>query len=94
MKHEWKKHEKGLYGAKQIPAIITVPAQNYIMTDGKGNPNGEDFSNRVAALYALAYAIKMGFKAAANSADTSKEVHDFTVYPLEGGGNKSRAAIL
>lgn len=84
MKHEWKKQEKGLYGAKQIPTMIIVPMQNYIMIDGKGNPNNEDFSNRVAALYSLAYAIKMGFKAAANNADDSKEVHDFTVYPLEG----------
>ena len=84
MKHEWKKQEKGFYAAKQIPAMIIVPIQNYIMIDGKGNPNHEDFSDRVAALYALAYAIKMGFKAAANSTDVSKEVHDFSVYPLEG----------
>lgn len=84
MKYEWKKQEKGLYGAKQIPAIITVPMQSYIMISGKGNPNDEDFSNRVAALYSLAYAIKMGFKAAATNVDASKEVHDFSVYPLEG----------
>lgn len=84
MKHEWKKQEKGFYAAKQIPAMIIVPIQNYIMIDGKGNPNHEDFSDRVAALYALAYAIKMGFKAAANNADVSREVHDFSVYPLEG----------
>ena len=84
MKHEWKKQEKELYGAKQIPVMITVPMQNYIMIDGKGNPNNEDFSNKVAALYSLAYAIKMGFKAAANNVDVSKEVHDFSVYPLEG----------
>ena len=84
MKHVWKKQEKGFYGAKQIPALVIVPMQNYIMIDGKGNPNNEDFSNRVAALYALAYAIKMGFKAAANNADVSREVHDFSVYPLEG----------
>lgn len=84
MKYEWKKQEKGLYGAKQIPTIITVPMQNYIMISGKGNPNDEDFSNRVAALYSLAYAIKMGFKAAASNVDASKEVHDFSVYPLEG----------
>lgn len=84
MKHEWKKHEKDLYGAKPIPAIITVPTQSYIMISGKGNPNDEDFSNKVAALYALAYAIKMGYKASATNADASKEVHDFSVYPLEG----------
>lgn len=84
MKHEWKKQEKDLYGAKQIPAMITVPIQSYIMISGKGNPNDEDFSNRIAALYSLAYAIKMGYKTSANSAAAAKEVHDFSVYPLEG----------
>lgn len=54
------------------------------MISGKGNPNDEDFSNRVAALYALAYAIKIGYKASATKSDASKEVHDFSVYPLEG----------
>lgn len=84
MKHEWKKQEKGLYGAKQIPAMITVPMQSYIMISGKGDPNDEDFSNKVAALYALAYAIKMGYKTSAANAAADKDVHDFSVYPLEG----------
>jgi len=84
MKHEWKKQEKDLYGAKKTPAIITVPSQSYIMISGRGNPNDEDFSNRVAALYALAYAIKMGFKAIPVHSVAMNEVHDFAVYPLEG----------
>lgn len=84
MKHEWKKQEKELYGAKQTPAMISVPMQSYIMIDGKGNPNDEDFSNRVAALYTLAYAIKMGYKSAVTKGDTSIDIHDFVVYPLEG----------
>lgn len=84
MKHEWKKQEKDLYGTKQTPAMITVPMQSYIMINGKGNPNDEDFSNKVAALYALAYAIKMVYKASATNTAASKEVHDFSVYPLEG----------
>ena len=67
-----------------MPALITVPMQSYIMIDGKGNPNDEDFSNRVAALYALAYAIKMGYKSAATKGDTTLGIHDFAVYPLEG----------
>lgn len=94
MKHEWKRQEKELYGAKQSPAIITVPMQNYIMIDGKGNPNDEDFSNRVAALYSLAYAIKTGFKAAADNAGASKEVHDFSVYPLEGVWRQKQGGVL
>ncbi len=82
MKYEWKKQDKALYGAKKTPTLITVPKQSYIMISGSGNPNDPDFSNRVAALYALAYAIKMGYKA--DAVIGGNEVHDFSVYPLEG----------
>lgn len=94
MKYEWKKHEKNLYGAKTIPALITVPMQSYIMISGKGNPNDADFSNKVAALYSLAYAIKMGFKAATSNAGNPEEVHDFSVYPLEGVWKQKRDGEL
>jgi hypothetical protein len=85
MKYEWKKQDKDLYGAKKTPTLIMVPTQSYIMISGSGNPNDQDFSNRVAALYALAYAIKMNYKAAA--AVYGNEIHDFSVYPLEGVWN-------
>lgn len=75
MKYEWKKNEKDLYGAKQTPVLVNVPKQNYIMISGKGNPNDEEFSEKVSALYALAYGIKMGYKS---------EIQDFSIYPLEG----------
>lgn len=65
MKYEWKKQEKTLYGAKKTPTLITVPKQSYIMISGSGNPNDPAFSSRVTALYSLAYAIKMDYKAAA-----------------------------
>lgn len=84
MKHEWKKHERVLYGAKNTPALIDISAQNFIMIKGSGNPNDADFSNRVSALYSLAYAIKMGYKAAALKKIILNEIHDFSVYPLEG----------
>lgn len=90
MKYEWKKQEKEFYGAKKSPALVTVPAQNYIMISGKGNPNDNDFSNRVFALYSLAYAIKMAYKAAA----IQNEFHDFTVYPLEGIWQKTEETEL
>lgn len=80
MKYEWKKHDKKIYGAKQSPSLVTVPAQNYIMISGKGNPNDTDFSDRVSVLYSLAYAIKMVYKDIA----AQNKFHDFTVYPLEG----------
>ena len=84
MKHEWKKHEKVLYGAKDSPGLVDIPAQNFIMIKGSGNPNDTDFSNRVSALYSLVYAIKMDYKATALKNIISNEIHDFTVYPLEG----------
>ena len=84
MKHEWKKHEKYLYGAKITPGVVDVPTQQYIMISGEGNPNNTDFSDKVSALYSLAYAIKMNYKAAVASGNISREVQDFTVYPLEG----------
>ena len=90
MKYEWKKEEKKFYGAKTSPALVTVPAQNYIMIRGKGNPNDIDFSNRVSALYSLAYAVKMAYKAAA----IQNELHDFTVFPLEGIWQKPEGAKL
>ena len=57
-----------------------VPAQQFIMIDGEGNPNAADFSERVGALYSLAYAVKMRYKKTA----AGREVDDFAVYPLEG----------
>ncbi len=79
MKHEWKKHEKDLYGVKQSPRIVDIPTQQFIMISGKGNPNDKDFSDKVSALYSLAYAIKMLYK----KSSTTNDISDYTVYPLE-----------
>ena len=86
MKYEWKKNEKDLYGVKQKPQLIEVPTAYYIMIKGEGNPNESDFSNRVSALYSLAYGIKMYFK---NMDDKKNEYSDFVVFPLEGIWEKS-----
>lgn len=84
MKYEWKKQDKSLYGAKTAPNLINIPPQNYIMIDGKGNPNDSDFSNRVSALYSLAYAIKMRYKKSEDKGKSENDIDDFSVYPLEG----------
>ncbi|WP_461466681.1 GyrI-like domain-containing protein [Parvimonas micra] len=86
MKYEWKKNEKNLYGVKQKPQLIDVPTVYYIMIKGEGNPNESDFSNRVSALYSLAYGIKMLFK---NMEKEELEYSDFIVFPLEGIWEKS-----
>lgn len=83
MKYEWRKQEKNLYDIGKTPAALEVKEQAFITISGQGNPNDMDFSNRVSALYALAYAIKMAYKQMMKSQEESA-ITDFTVYPLEG----------
>lgn len=80
MKHEWRKHEKNLYIPKQIPELVKIPEQKFLMIDGKGNPNNEDFSERIEVLYSLAYAIRM----MPRQGYTPEGYFEYTVYPLEG----------
>jgi hypothetical protein len=80
MKHEWRKHEKDLYMPKQTPELVTVPKQNFFMIKGKGNPNEEDFAERIGVLYSLAYAVRMMPK----QGYTPDGYFEYTVYPLEG----------
>jgi len=79
-KIDFKKDYKDLYLPKQAPSVITVPAMNFIMIEGSGDPNGEEFALATAALYSLSYAVRMSHK--------SKEVpagyYEYTVFPLEG----------
>ena len=90
MKYEWRKAETAIYGVKVSPTLVTVPEQAFIMIDGEGNPNSSDFSERVSALYSLAYAVKMDYK----KSNPELEVTDFTVYPLEGIWRQKEAEIL
>ena len=83
MKYECRKQEKNLYGVKQTPVIVEVPKQKFILVKGKGNPNEVDFSDRISALYSLAYAIKMLFKDVMKN-KTDNDITDYVVYPLEG----------
>lgn len=80
MKYEWKKQEKNLYLPKQEPELITVPEQKFFMIKGKGNPNSEEFSEKIGVLYSLAYAIRMMPK----QGYTPEGYFEYTVYPLEG----------
>lgn len=80
MKHEWRKHEKSLYMPKARPELITVPKQKFFSLQGQGNPNHEDFSERVGVLFSLAYAIRMMPK----QGYTPDGYFEYTVYPLEG----------
>ncbi|QUW23563.1 GyrI-like domain-containing protein [Sporosarcina sp. Marseille-Q4063] len=80
MKFEWRKKEKDLYIPKQKPELVTVPEQKFFMIKGKGNPNNEEFAERIGVLYSLAYAIRMMPK----NGYTPEGYFEYTVYPLEG----------
>lgn len=80
MKHEYRKHEKELYGPRDKAEILVVPKQRFFCIRGKGNPNDEDFAERITVLYSLAYAVKM----MPRNGYTPEGYFDYTVYPLEG----------
>ncbi len=80
MKFEWKKQEKKLYLPKEKPELLTVPKQKFFMISGKGNPNDEEFSEKIGVLYSLSYAVRMMPK----QGYTPEGYFEYTVYPLEG----------
>jgi hypothetical protein len=78
-KLDLKKQLAGLYkvSAKQV-VEVDVPKMNFLMIDGKGDPNkAQEYAEAVAALYQLAYAIKFHIK-------KGKQAVDYGVMPLEG----------
>ncbi len=79
-KIDFKKLEKELYAPKRKPERIFVPEINFLMVDGKGDPDGPEYQAAVQALYTIAYTIKMS-----KMGDTRLAgYNDFVVPPLEG----------
>jgi hypothetical protein len=66
-----------LYGASsKEPSIIDVPELQFLMVDGRGDPNQPGaFQDAIQALYSLSYGAKFMLK---------KEGIEFRVSPLEG----------
>lgn len=56
------KQHKQEYVARAEPALVTVAAAKYLTIDGCGSPGGEEFQAKIAALYGLAFTIKMSCK--------------------------------
>lgn len=78
-KLDWKKELKHLYqpSAKEVMQV-DIPAMNYLMIDGKGDPNtAREYAEAVETLFAVAYAIKFAVK-------KSLLTIDYGVMPLEG----------
>ncbi len=76
-KIDLKRELKHLYRpSAREPQAVEVPPLNYLMIDGKGDPNlAPAYREALEALYALAYTIKFALKKAGEL--------DFVVMPLE-----------
>ena len=77
-KTDYKKVLGELYAAKTAkPVVVQVPKMNFIMIDGKGDPNiSQEYIDAIQTLYPVAYTIKFTCKI--------KYDKDFGVMPLEG----------
>lgn len=76
-KIDYKKDFKELYLPSAKPILIDVPVMQFLMVDGKGDPNGAEYQQAVPLLYSLVYTIKMKGK-------NLKGYCEYTVPPLEG----------
>ena len=69
------KANKSEYVSPKKPALVEVGSAQYLTITGRGEPGGEVFTEKLGALYAIAYTAKMASKAAGC---------DYKVCPLEG----------
>ena len=51
-------NKKRYISSKEIPTLVEVPASKFCIK-GMGNPNNEDFANRVGVLYQVSYTVRM-----------------------------------
>lgn len=81
-KFDFVKNHKELYAPPtEDPVIVTVPSINFIMIDGKGDPNkAREYQNAVEALYSVSYTIKFMPK----KGYSIPGYYDFKVGTLEG----------
>lgn len=82
MAFDFKKECRELYAPKAAPSIVTVPRANFIAMEGRGDPNQEGgaYQQALAVLYAVAYALKMSYKAERKIPG----FYEYVVPPLEG----------
>jgi hypothetical protein len=72
-----KTHKALFSPTPKAPVIVEVPAFNYLMLDGTGNPNTSPaYASAVEALYHFSYTLKFAIKKAGGV--------DYKVMPLEG----------
>lgn len=82
MAFDYKKEYREFYMPKTAPAIVDVPAMNFIAVRGAGDPNEEsgEYKRAMEILYGIAFTIKMS-KLGDRRIDG---YFDYVVPPLEG----------
>jgi hypothetical protein len=82
MAFDFKKEFKEFYFPATKPAIVEMPAMNYLAVRGKGNPNEEGgaYKQALEQLYGIAYTLKMSYK----SDYRIEGFFEYVVPPLEG----------
>lgn len=92
MAFDYKKEYKEFYMPKSKPAIVDVPAMNFIAVRGKGDPNtpGGEYQAAMSMLYGIAFTIKMS-KLGEHRIDG---YFDYVVPPLEGFWWQDGAAAI
>lgn len=77
-KVDFKKALGHLYGAKSEIGVVDIPALNFLMIDGAGDPNiSPAYAEAVSALFAVSYTLKFKVKKGEMGVD-------YGVMPLEG----------
>lgn len=78
-KIDYKKILKNFYSpVKNKVSLVEIPSYNFLMIDGKGNPNtSPEYKAAIEALYSISYTAKFKIKKGISAVD-------FSVMPLEG----------
>jgi hypothetical protein len=81
-KIDLRKQLKHLYSpSKKEVSVVDVPAMNFLMIDGAGDPNtSQAFQAAIEALYSLSYTLKFGLKFGTYGG----KKYDYPVMALEG----------
>jgi hypothetical protein len=76
----YKKDYKKIYLPNNAPEKITIPRIRYVALCGEGDPNRDEFSKEIEALYSFSYALKMSYK----TDKIPMGYYEYVVFPLEG----------